>query len=133
MANPRGHVESLGTVPLAEGEVSRPVRVRAQAWVFERLRTMSAAEVGALLSSALHGQSGQSLSALHVELPRRVELPEPLAGILADLQAGGHAELSGRRWYVVHGEARYAVKKGDLAALEDAGHVERSGSTYHAS
>lgn len=61
MANPRGNIGSLqrakeeGTplVPLATGEASRPVRVRADQWVFDALKGMPPAEVGKLLAGAL--------------------------------------------------------------------------------
>lgn len=55
MANQTGHPESLGVVPLSEGEQSRTVRVRAPAWVHDRLKGMTAAQVGELLTQALTG------------------------------------------------------------------------------
>lgn len=56
MANQTGHPASLGVVPLREGEQSRTVRVRALAWVHDRLKGMTAAQVGELLTQALTGQ-----------------------------------------------------------------------------
>jgi hypothetical protein len=44
---------ALGVEPLAEGEVSRPVRIRASRQTHERLALMSAREVGALVTRAL--------------------------------------------------------------------------------
>ncbi|WP_156372924.1 hypothetical protein [Deinococcus sp. Leaf326] len=52
----KGHPESLGVTRLEGGEVSRPVRVRAPEWVHERLKTLSAGEVGELLAQAFSGQ-----------------------------------------------------------------------------
>lgn len=49
----KGHPESLGVTRLEGGEVSRPVRVRAPAWVHDQLRELGAAEVGELLAQAL--------------------------------------------------------------------------------
>lgn len=54
MANPRGNPKSLNVVPLSDAEQSRPVRVRAETWVFDALKGMSAAEIGQLISTALH-------------------------------------------------------------------------------
>lgn len=56
MANQTGHPESLGVVPLSEDEQSRPVRVRAAVWVHDRLKGMTAAQVGELLTQAFTGQ-----------------------------------------------------------------------------
>ncbi|WP_291426979.1 hypothetical protein [Deinococcus sp.] len=74
--NPKGHIATLGTVPLAAGEKSRPVRVRAREWVFERLAGMSAAEVGELIESALRGLDGKpgKPSAAPAVLPSTPEL-----------------------------------------------------------
>ncbi len=74
--NPKGHIATLGTVPLAVGEKSRPVRIRAQEWVFDRLAGMSAAEVGKLMESALRGLDGEpgKPSAAPVVLPGTPEL-----------------------------------------------------------
>lgn len=49
----RGHPESLGVTRLDQGELSRPVRVRAPAWVHERLKGLTAAEIGELLVQGL--------------------------------------------------------------------------------
>lgn len=56
----KGHPESLGVTRLEGGEVSRPVRVRAPEWVHDRLRELSAAEVGELLAQALRWQGAGS-------------------------------------------------------------------------
>lgn len=56
----KGHPESLGVTRLEGGEVSRPVRVRAPEWVHDRLRELSAAEVGTLLAQALREQAAGS-------------------------------------------------------------------------
>ena len=56
MANQTGHPESLGVVPLSEGEQSRTVRVRAPAWVHDRLKGMTATQVGEMLTQASTGQ-----------------------------------------------------------------------------
>lgn len=49
----RPNPQTLGVEPLGEGEVSRPVRVRAPQWVHTRLREMTAAEIGRLLTERL--------------------------------------------------------------------------------
>jgi hypothetical protein len=49
----RPNPQTLGVEPLAEGEVSRPVRVRAPAWVHERLKAMTAREIGRVLTDSL--------------------------------------------------------------------------------
>ncbi len=51
----RPNPKALGVEPLAEGELSRPVRIRASREVHERLKGMSAAEIGKLLEKALKG------------------------------------------------------------------------------
>lgn len=56
MANQTGHPESLGVVPLSEGEQSRTVRVRAPVWVHDHLKGMTAVQVGELLTQALTGR-----------------------------------------------------------------------------
>lgn len=81
MANPKGHIKSLGTVPLAEGEQSRPVRVRAEAWVFEQLKGMGAAEVGQLIASALRERNSSAL--------REKETRNALEGEVAISSRGG--------------------------------------------
>ena len=77
MANRRGTPESLGVTPLAEGEHSRPVRVRAEAWVFEALKGRSAAEVGAL-SERVYKGSGR-WDALRCETQSLPNRPDPKA------------------------------------------------------
>lgn len=49
--SPRNLGEHLKTLP--EGYASKPVRVRAPTWVHERLRGMTAAEIGETLERAL--------------------------------------------------------------------------------
>lgn len=49
----RPNPQTLGVEPLDAGEVSRPVRVRAPGWVHERLRELTAGEIGALLARCL--------------------------------------------------------------------------------
>ena len=49
----RPNPHTLGVEPLAEGELSRPVRVRASRALHERLRAMSAREIGEVLERAL--------------------------------------------------------------------------------
>lgn len=70
MANKTGTPSALGVTPLSEGEQSAPVRVRAPAWVFERLRGRSAAEVGALLVAAL-GSEGKDPAAVRMVETRK--------------------------------------------------------------
>lgn len=65
----KGHPESLGVTRLEGGEVSRPVRVRAPEWVHDRLRELSAAEVGELLAQALSGQPVAHTSAPSASAP----------------------------------------------------------------
>lgn len=76
MANLRGTPQSLGVTPLAEGEYSRPVRVRAPAWVFEALSGRNAAEIGRLLESALRS-TGEISSPLSTVLRDTGELVTP--------------------------------------------------------
>lgn len=49
----RPNPEALGVTPLREGELSRPVRVRAPTWVHEHLRSLGAAEIGLILTRHL--------------------------------------------------------------------------------
>lgn len=83
MANQTGHPESLGVVPLSEGEQSRTVRVRAPVWVHDRLKGMTAAQVGELLTQALTGRDrsmGQPNTALPSPAPARAPAAPTLDG-----------------------------------------------------
>lgn len=96
----------LGVTPLREGEISRPVRVRAEAWVFERLHGMSSIELGTLIAGALLAaeQSGQrpaSAAAPMVEPPLLQDRPtlpdvENVGMISSALPAARLPKLSGR-------------------------------------
>lgn len=44
------------SAPLEAGEISTPVRIRAPTWVHDRLRSMSAAQIGQLLETTLQQQ-----------------------------------------------------------------------------
>lgn len=145
MANRKGTPESLGVTPLAEGEHSRPVRVRAESWVFEALKGRSAAEVGALLASALQSAPVVSLveqpspppTALHAPVTaeppaQALALPKALLDIVASLEAGCTAEFDyGVRKWVVSGKGQwYEVKKGELTKLVKAGLIQEERGVY---
>lgn len=148
MANRKGTPESLGVTPLAEGEHSRPVRVRAEAWVFEALKGRSAAEVGALLASALRLDPVVSLveqhesqpTVLHAStakqepapVPSLPKLPKALLDIVASLEAGCTAEFDyGVRKWVVSGKGQwYEVRKGELTKLVKAGLIQEERGRY---
>ncbi len=49
----RPNPHTLGVEKLAEGEVSRPVRIRGSRELHERLKEMSAKEIGQVLKQAL--------------------------------------------------------------------------------
>lgn len=128
--------------PLAEGEQSRPVRVRAESWVFEALKGRSAAEVGALLASALRPAVNQveessPPTALHAPataaLPAPMpDLPKALLDIVASLEAGCTAEYDyGVRKWVVRGKGQwYEVRKGELTKLVKAGLIQEERGIY---
>lgn len=59
MSNPRGTPESLGVIPLSDGEQSRTIRVRAPSWVFEQLKGKNALQIGELLAAALSRPQGK--------------------------------------------------------------------------
>lgn len=145
MANPKGTPESLGVTPLAENEQSRPVRVRADAWVFEALKGRSAVEVGALLASTLQSatvlsqvkQPSPPPTALHAPvntaLPAQATaLPKALLDIMASLEAGCTAEFDyGVRKWVVSGKGQwYEVRKGELTKLIKAGLIQEERGIY---
>lgn len=145
MANPNGTPESLGVTPLAVGEHSRPVRVRAEAWVFEALKGRSAAEVGALLASALQSapvlsqveQPSPPPTALHAPVTaepsaQALALPKALLDIVASLEAGCTAEFDyGVRKWVVSGKGQwYEVRKGELTKLVKAGLIQNERGVY---
>ena len=50
----RPHPEALGVTPLAKGEISRPVRIRASETVHNWLKGMNAGELGQLLASIMN-------------------------------------------------------------------------------
>lgn len=77
----RPHPEKLGVTPLREGESSRPLRVRAEDWVFERLKSMSSAQLGELITSALLAadQSNQQALTPTPNLVLSASSPLPLA------------------------------------------------------
>lgn len=81
MANPNGTPESLGVTPLAKGEHSRPIRIRAPAWVFDALAQRSAAEVGQLLATALRDSGGQIVAPLETVLHALDKALDPLEAI----------------------------------------------------
>lgn len=49
----RANPHTLGVEKLAAGEVSRPVRIRARIEVHQRLKHMTAKEIGEVLEQAL--------------------------------------------------------------------------------
>lgn len=144
MANPNGTPETLGVTPLADGELSRPIRVRAETWVFEALRGRSAAEVGALLASALRSFPEERLSkssstpttALHAQTTsdttQSPKFPKGLLDIVESLKAGCTAEYDyGVRKWVVSGKGQwYEVRKGELTRLVKAGLIEEHRGIY---
>lgn len=115
----------MGVTPLGEGEKSAPVRVRAPLWVFERLQGRSAAEVGALLVTALgaEGKEGgavqlvetrkrsarlaEQLPTLRVtsaHVPRSLRWkPERVAEVEALLQDGSRLTADGVNWRTAAG------------------------------
>lgn len=150
MANLKGTPESLGVTPLAEGEYSRPVRVRAAAWVFEALSGRSAAEVGKLLESALRGM-GEPVATLEPAIlaptpptalrdtpavPKRPTsgLSATLLSVVGSLKAGAVAEYDyrERKWMVGDRGGAYPVHKRDLDKLVKAGLVRQENSRYRA-
>lgn len=53
----RPNPENLGVTVLEPGEVSRPVRIRASASVHQRLKQMTAKEIGEVLAQVLECRS----------------------------------------------------------------------------
>lgn len=150
MANLKGTPGSLGVTPLAEGEYSRPVRVRAAAWVFEALSGRSAAEVGRLLESALRG-TGEPVTLPEPAMPAPTPptvlpgtpaaptrptsaLSPTLLSVVHSLQAGAVAEYDyrERKWMVGDRGGAYPVHKRDLEKLVKAGLVRQEDSRYRA-
>ncbi len=149
MANLNGTPESLGVTPLAEGEHSRPVRIRAPAWVFDALAQRSAAEVGHLLQTALRGAS-ESAAMLEPVGPllltsttalrnTPVKPARPATGlsptlfsIVDSLKAGAVAEYDHRerKWMVSDRGGPYAVYKRNLKTLVKAGLIQEADGRY---
>jgi hypothetical protein len=150
MANLKGTPESLGVTPLAEGELSRPVRVRAPAWVFKTLSRRSAVEVGRLLETALRG-TGEPVApvelleppalaptALHgppvVTTRPAARLSSTLLNIVESLEAGAVAEYDyrERQWMVSERGGSYTVYKRHLDRLVKAGEIQEVDGRYRA-
>lgn len=73
MVNYAGNSAALGVIPLREGERSAPVRIRAPDWVHNRLKEMSAAEIGQLLTDALSRPSESQAGPLERVTDERIE------------------------------------------------------------
>ena len=151
MVNRNGTPESLGVIPLAEGEFSRPVRVRAAAWVFEALSGRSAAEVGKLLESALR-DTNELVAPMKPVMPIVLipstalrdspvvqkrptsELSTTLWSIVASLKAGAVAEYDHRerKWMVSDKGGAYPVYKRDLEKLVKAELIQEKDGRYRA-
>lgn len=113
--------------------------------MFEALKGRSAAEVGALLASALQSAPVVSLveqpspppTALHAPVTaeppaQALALPKALLDIVASLEAGCTAEFDyGVRKWVVSGKGQwYEVKKGELTKLVKAGLIQEERGVY---
>jgi hypothetical protein len=152
MVNPNGTPQSLGVTPLAEGEYSRPVRVRAPAWVFVALAQRGAIEVGNLLQVALRATNDPVPPLEPVTLPPHTPsnalrdppiasaptaapgLSRTLLGIVDSLKAGAVAEYDHRerRWMVNDRHGPYPVYKRHLQQLVKAGLIREEQNRYRA-
>ncbi len=84
----RPNPQALGVVPLAAGEASKPVRVRASVEVHEWLKDMNAAQVGEVLTRAYRDAQQGHRKAVKV-LPNAAEGPSTPANAQADKSVQG--------------------------------------------
>jgi hypothetical protein len=87
----RPNPQALGVVPLAAGEASKPVRVRASVEVHEWLKGMNAAQVGEVLTRAYRDAQQGHRKAVKV-LPNAAEGPSTPANAQADKSVRGIEE-----------------------------------------
>lgn len=147
MANSKGTPESLGVTPLAEGEHSRPVRVRAPTWVFDALAQRSPADIGKLLQTALRDLDEPALveptmpplptlpTALRgpsTSLTRPAGLSATLLSMVESINVGGVAEYDyqERKWGLSVRGGVYWVYKRDLDRLVKAGLIQEMNGRY---
>jgi hypothetical protein len=84
----RPNPQALGVVPLAAGEASKPVRVRASVEVHEWLKDMNAAQVGEVLTRAYMLEKRGHQQAVKVP-PNAAEGPSTPANAQADKSVQG--------------------------------------------